>query len=290
MIEVKAVEGHEDVLASARSTRRASAFAQTLSGKKHGAEETDHEMERRVFIARPVSASLFRNQTTASTLRRSRLARSASPRSWRHSVCGANGVDSLVDAGSSRKRGHGADARRDDDSRRGARSGYAATRPDVFWGVAMAIGNVMLPVLNLPLIGLWGKLLAIPDRVLYPSLLLLACIGVYSVDHAMFDLMLAAALGIVGFIMMRFELDRTSFLLGFILGPLLEENLRRALTFAGGDPTVFFRRPASVTIFPIGGLLAVGASPLVMRRLRRLTGAVGSGHLESFSNGRLPLD
>jgi putative tricarboxylic transport membrane protein len=155
----------------------------------------------------------------------------------------------------------------------------ATTRPDVFWGVvvAMAIGNVMLLVLNLPLVGLWVRVLAIPDRLLYPSILLMACIGVYSVNHSTFDLMLAGVFGIVGFIMMRLDLDRTSFLLGFILGPLLEENLRRALTFSGGDPTVFFRRPASLVILLIGCLLAVGGSPLgsplVMRQLRRLTGA-----------------
>jgi putative tricarboxylic transport membrane protein len=121
------------------------------------------------------------------------------------------------------------------------------------------------------------RLLAIPDRLLYPSILLMACIGVYSVNHSTFDLMLAAAFGLVGFIMIRLDLDRTSFLLGFILGPLLEENLRRALTFSGGDPTVFFRRPASLVILLIGGLLTVGGSPLAIRRLRRLTGATTIG-------------
>jgi putative tricarboxylic transport membrane protein len=155
----------------------------------------------------------------------------------------------------------------------------ATTRPDLFWGVvvAMAIGNVMLLVLNLPLIGLWVKLLAIPDRLLYPSILLMACIGVYSVNHSTFDVILAAVFGVIGFIMMRLDLDRTAFLLGFILGPLLEENLRRALTFSGGDPTVFLRRPASLVILLIGGLLAVGGSPLVSTRLRRLTGATNVG-------------
>src|SRR5919112_691496 len=81
----------------------------------------------------------------------------------------------------------------------------ATTRPDLFWGVvvAMSIGNVMLLVLNLPLVGLWVKLLAIPDRLLYPSILLMACIGVYSVNHSTFDLILAAAFGIAGFVMTR---------------------------------------------------------------------------------------
>jgi putative tricarboxylic transport membrane protein len=122
--------------------------------------------------------------------------------------------------------------------------------------------------LNLPLIGLWVKLLQVPGRVLYPSILLSACIGVYSINHSSIDIVLAAALGVVGFVMVRLRLDRTPLLLGFILGPLLEENLRRALTFAGGDATVFLQRPISLSILLLAGLLA--ASGVTLKSYARL--------------------
>jgi putative tricarboxylic transport membrane protein len=142
------------------------------------------------------------------------------------------------------------------------------THPDIFWGVvaAMWIGNVMLLLLNLPLIGLWVKLLKVPGRILYPSILLSACIGVYSINHSTIDITLAAVFGLAGFVMMRLRFDRTPLLLGFILGPLLEENLRRALTFSGGDPMVFLQRPISLAI--LVATLMLAASRATWRSLR----------------------
>jgi putative tricarboxylic transport membrane protein len=150
----------------------------------------------------------------------------------------------------------------------------AATHPDVFWGViaAMFIGNVLLLILNLPLVALWVKLLSIPGRLLFPAILLISCIGIYSVSHSTFDILLAAIFGLAGFAMMRLGFDRTPFLLGFILGPLLEENFRRAMTFSGGDLSVFVRRPASVAILMLGILVSISGSGWVMSRLKRQVG------------------
>ena len=107
----------------------------------------------------------------------------------------------------------------------------SARRPDLFWGMiaSMWIGNVLLFLLNMPLIGLWVKLLTVPYRLLYPAILLVGCLGVYSVSNSTFDVFMSAAFGLLGYVFVTLDCDRTSFLLGFILGPLLEENLRRAI-------------------------------------------------------------
>jgi putative tricarboxylic transport membrane protein len=147
----------------------------------------------------------------------------------------------------------------------------ATVRPDLFWGViaSMWVGNTMLLLLNLPLAGLWVKLLAIPYRLLYPAILLVSCVGIYGVSHSTFDVLLTAVFGLAGYAMLRLDFDRTAFLLGFILGPLLEENLRRAMTFAGGDVTVFVRRPVSLAI------VVVVAITFVLANTRRRRGWPG---------------
>jgi putative tricarboxylic transport membrane protein len=135
------------------------------------------------------------------------------------------------------------------------------SRPQLFWGtiVSMWIGNVILLALNLPLIPFWVKLLNVPYRFLYPSILVVGSAGVYSVSHSTVDVLMAAAFGLMGYVFMQLEFDRMSFLLGFILGPMVEENLQRALTFAGGDATVFVQRPVSLL------LLLVAATLLLLR-------------------------
>ena len=104
-------------------------------------------------------------------------------------------------------------------------------QPELFWGLiaSMWIGNLMLVVLNLPLIGMWVKLLTVPYRLLYPSILLFCCIGVYSLSNQPFDVMLAALFGILGYIFVKLECEPAPLILGFILGPMMEENLRRAM-------------------------------------------------------------
>jgi TctA family transporter len=121
-------------------------------------------------------------------------------------------------------------------------------KPDLFWGLiaSMWIGNTLLVILNLPLVGVWVKLLTVPYRWLFPSIILFCCIGNYSVSNNPFDLYLCAALGVLGYVLAKLECEPAPLLLGYVLGPLLEENLRRALLISRGDPTVFFTRPISL--------------------------------------------
>jgi len=114
-------------------------------------------------------------------------------------------------------------------------------RPQLFWGMiaSMWVGNLMLVVLNLPLIGMWIKLLTVPYRWLYPSILLFMAIGVFSISNQPFDCFLMALFGLLGYVCVKLECEPAPLILGFILGPLMEENLRRAMLLSRGDPTVF---------------------------------------------------
>jgi putative tricarboxylic transport membrane protein len=125
----------------------------------------------------------------------------------------------------------------------------------------------MLVVLNLPLIGMWIKLLTVPYRVLYPSILLFCCIGVYSISNAPFDVMQTAIFGVVGYVFVKLECEPAPLILGFILGPLMEENLRRAMLLSRGDPIVFFTRPISLTMLVIAAfLLLIVIMPAVRKK------------------------
>jgi TctA family transporter len=121
-------------------------------------------------------------------------------------------------------------------------------RPTLFWGMvaSMWIGNLMLVVINLPLIGLWVQLLKVPYRVLYLAILLFCAIGVYTLNNSAFEVMLTAGFGVLGYVLMRLECEPAPMLLGFVLGPLMEENLRRAMRISGGDPMIFINRPISL--------------------------------------------
>ena len=125
-----------------------------------------------------------------------------------------------------------------------------SSNPALFWGLvtSMWVGNLMLVVLNLPLIGMWIKLLQVPYRVLYPAILLFCSIGVYTVSNEPFDVIQTAAFGALGIIFLKLECEPAPLLLGFVLGPMMEENLRRALLLSRGDPTVFVTRPISLTL------------------------------------------
>jgi putative tricarboxylic transport membrane protein len=120
-------------------------------------------------------------------------------------------------------------------------------RPQLFWGMiaSMWIGNLMLVVLNLPLIGIWIKLLTVPYRILYPSILVFMAIGVFSLSNNPFDVFLMALFGLLGYVCVKLECEPAPMILGFILGPLMEENLRRAMLLSRGDPLVFFQKPIS---------------------------------------------
>lgn len=122
--------------------------------------------------------------------------------------------------------------------------------PEIFWGVisSMYIGNVMLLVLNLPLIPLWVKVLRIPDRLLFPMILLFCIIGSYSLKNSVFSVVVMIIFGIVGYLFKKFKYEAAPLLLGFVLGPLLEMNLRQSLLLSKGDPLIFFTRPISAVV------------------------------------------
>ncbi len=141
-------------------------------------------------------------------------------------------------------------------------------QPELFWGliVSFGIGNIMLMVLNLPMIGLWVALLRIPYSVLYPAILVFISLGVYSVNNNTFDILIVAVIGVLGYAMALLKFDAAPLLLGFVLGPLMEENLRRALLLSRGDLGTFFDRPISAGILAFGGALVAWTLLSALRR------------------------
>jgi putative tricarboxylic transport membrane protein len=142
-------------------------------------------------------------------------------------------------------------------------------RPDLFWGLvaSMWIGNAMLVILNLPMIGLWVKLLQVPYRLLFPAIMAFSAIGIYSVNNSSFEIYLTAVFGVVGFICVRLGFPLAPMLLGFVLGPMMEENLRRAMLMSGGDASVFFTQPISAAFMVATVLiLIVMLAPAVRSR------------------------
>ncbi|MGP9796417.1 tripartite tricarboxylate transporter permease [Halomonas sp. 86] len=139
--------------------------------------------------------------------------------------------------------------------------------PDIFWGLLASfwIGNLMLLVMNIPMIGLWVKILAIPYKYLYPGVLMLICVGVYSVSNNAFDLLVVFVFSVIGYGMSLARLSPAPMLLGIVLGPMMEENFRRALLLSRGDYTVFLQKPISATLLALAVLLLLW--PLIRRAL-----------------------
>jgi putative tricarboxylic transport membrane protein len=135
--------------------------------------------------------------------------------------------------------------------------------PGLFWGViaSMYIGNAMLLVLNLPLIGMWVQILKIPYKILFPLILLFCLIGVYSVSNAVFDIYIMLVFGILGYLMKKFDYEAAPLVLAFVLGPLLENNLRKSLIMSDGGFGIFFTRPLAAVFLVVALLLLV--SPLI---------------------------
>ena len=133
------------------------------------------------------------------------------------------------------------------------------SNPTLFWGLiaSMWIGNIMLILLNLPLIGMWVQFLKIPYRLLYPAILVFCCIGVYTVNNSVFDIFVTASFGIIGYMFFKFGCEPAPLLLGFVLGPMMEENFRRALLLSRGDFTTFVTRPLSLSLLLAALLLLV---------------------------------
>jgi TctA family transporter len=145
--------------------------------------------------------------------------------------------------------------------------------PALFWGLvaSMWVGNLLLLVLNLPLVGLWVRMLRVPYRWLYPAILTFSCVGIYTLNFRAFDVALAVIFGIFGYLMIKLRCEPVPFILGIILGPMLEEHLRRALVISHGDPTVFLTRPISAAFLVAAlALIVFMLLPLVRRRKGRV--------------------
>jgi len=140
----------------------------------------------------------------------------------------------------------------------------------LFWGIiaSMWLGNLMLLVINLPLIGAWVKLLKVPYRLMFPSIVLVCCVGIYSVNNSPGDVMLTAGCALAGYAASRLGFESAPLLLGFVLGRLLEENLRRALAISRGDLSIFIHRPVSAWLL-FTGLVVLVVAVLPSIRSRR---------------------
>ena len=145
-----------------------------------------------------------------------------------------------------------------------------ASNPALFWGLiaSMWVGNLMLVILNLPLIGMWVQLLRVPYKWLYPAILVFCCIGAYSINNNPFDVYVTAAFGAIGYLFYKLDCEPAPLILGFILGPMMEENLRRALLLSRGDATVFFTRPLSATLLALAVILVILVAAPAIKRSR----------------------
>jgi putative tricarboxylic transport membrane protein len=143
-------------------------------------------------------------------------------------------------------------------------------QPDLFWGMiaSMWLGNLMLIIINLPMVGMWVRLLRVPYRLLAPSILVFCCIGIYSINNAPADVIMAAVFGLIGYWLIKHDFEPAPALLGFVLGPLMEENLRRAMLIARGDASVFFLRPISAGLLALAALMLVLAALPMLRKKR----------------------
>ena len=143
-------------------------------------------------------------------------------------------------------------------------------QPRLFWGViaSMWVGNLFLLVLNLPLIGLWVRLLSIPYHLLYPIILVFSAVGVLSLSNAPFDVHLMAIFGVLGYVFVKLDCEPAPLLLGYILGPMMEEYLRRAMTLSRGDPMIFLERPISAAMLALAVLAMVAVVLPAVRATR----------------------
>jgi TctA family transporter len=148
---------------------------------------------------------------------------------------------------------------------------FLADKPTLFWAMvaSMWIGNLMLVILNLPLVGLWVRLLRIPYAYLFPIILGLCCIGVYSLNYRLFDVFMMALFGVVGFILKRLGCEPAPMVLAFVLGPMLEEQFRRTLLLSDGDFSVFLQRPLAATLLGTAAVLVLLMSHSTLRARRK---------------------
>jgi putative tricarboxylic transport membrane protein len=142
-------------------------------------------------------------------------------------------------------------------------------QPQLVWGLiaSLYIGNVMLLILNLPLVGLWVKILKIPAPLLYGGILVFATIGTYGISQSPLDLVFLYIIGGIGYLMRRYDFPTAPVIIGMILGPLAEQEFRRAMTISQGDPTILLTRPLSATLLAIAAVALL--SPFVYRAFKR---------------------
>src|SRR3982075_138523 len=145
-------------------------------------------------------------------------------------------------------------------------------QPELFWGMiaSMWLGNLMLVIINLPMVGIWVRLLRVPYRLLFPAIIIFCAIGVYSLGNSLFDLWLMLGFGLVGYFFIKIGVEPAPFVLGFVLGPMLEENFRRAMLIASGDFWVFLERPISAVLLAISALLLAALLVPEIRRKREV--------------------
>jgi putative tricarboxylic transport membrane protein len=145
-------------------------------------------------------------------------------------------------------------------------------QPDLFWGViaSMWIGNLMLLVINLPLIGVWVSLLRVPYNLLFPAIVVFCAIGAYSINNSFFDVWLMLGFGLLGYFFLKVGVEPAPFVLGFVLGPMLEENFRRAMLISSGDLMVFIERPISAVLLACSALLLASLLVPELRRKREV--------------------
>jgi putative tricarboxylic transport membrane protein len=145
--------------------------------------------------------------------------------------------------------------------------------PELFWGMvaSMWLGNLMLLVLNLPLVGIWVRLLKVPYRLMFPSILLFCCIGVYSISNSPANVLFTALFGFVGYVLYKLGFEPAPLLIGFVLGRLLEEKLRQALTLSRGNLMVFLERPVSASLLVVALVVfAVALVPNLKKKREQL--------------------
>jgi putative tricarboxylic transport membrane protein len=144
-------------------------------------------------------------------------------------------------------------------------------QPTLFWGLvaSMWIGNLMLVILNLPLIGLWTRLLTVPYHFLYPAIIIFACIGSFNVSNNPFDVYIMAVFGVIGYIFIKLECEPAPFLLGFVLGPMMEDHFRRALLISKGDFMIFLTRPISAVLLLVAALALLAMLIPTIRKVRK---------------------
>ena len=169
-------------------------------------------------------------------------------------------------------------------------SAVMTSRPDLFWGLvaSMWIGNLMLVIINLPMIGIWVKLLSLPYRFLYPAILLFCVIGVYSTNNNSVLMVFTAGFALFGYILVRLGCEPAPMILGFILGPLMEENLRRSLVLSRGDPMIFVQRPISAILLVLSACVVALIVLPALRKTREEAFQESDFNIASLSGGASP--